>query len=87
MHYLAALLVVLVAAVGGAIFFTDLPIAVEKLGLIEQEERRDGGEREPALPPSSTTPAAAERAPANGLAGPFDIAKVDPNGTSVFAGR
>ena len=53
MHYLAALLVVLVAAVGGAMFFTDLPIAVEKLGLIEQEERRDGGEREPALPPSS----------------------------------
>jgi outer membrane protein OmpA-like peptidoglycan-associated protein len=87
MHYLAALLVVLVAAVGGAIFFTDLPIAVEKLGLIEQEERRVGGEREPALPRSSTTPAAAERAPANGLAGPFDIAKVDPNGTSVFAGR
>ena len=87
MHYLAALLVVLVAAVGGAMFFTDLPSAVEKLGLIEQEERRDGGEREPALPPPSDTPATAERAPENVLAGPFDIAKVDPNGTSVFAGR
>jgi outer membrane protein OmpA-like peptidoglycan-associated protein len=83
MHYLAALLVVLVAAVGGAMFFTDLPSAVEKLGLIEQEERRDGGEREPALPPPSATPAAAEQAPS----GPFDIAKVDPSGTSVFAGR
>ncbi len=83
MHYFAALLVILVALVGGAMFLTDLPGAVEKLGLIEQEERVVGGEREPALRPPSDTAAAAERAPS----GPFDVAKVDPNGTSVFAGR
>ena len=87
MHYLVALLVVLVAAVGGAILLTDLPSAVEKLGLIEQEERHVSGKREPASRPSPDAPAAAERAPADVLAGPFDIAKVDPNGTSVFAGR
>ncbi|MGZ9204841.1 MAG: OmpA family protein [Nitrospira sp.] len=83
MHYFAALLVILVAVVGGAMLLTDLPGAVEKLGLIEQEERVVSGEREPALRPPSDTAAAAERAPS----GPFDIAKVDPNGTSVFAGR
>jgi outer membrane protein OmpA-like peptidoglycan-associated protein len=83
MQLFAALLIILIAVVGGAMFFTDLPTTVEKLGLIEQEEQAVGGEREPALRPPSDTQAAAEPVPS----GPFDIAKVDPNGTSVFAGR
>lgn len=83
MHYFAALLIVLAAAVGGAMFFTDLPSAVEKLGLVEQEERQAEREHEPVLPPPSVAPAAEERA----ASGQFDIAKVEPNGTSVFAGR
>jgi outer membrane protein OmpA-like peptidoglycan-associated protein len=81
MQLFAAVLIVFLIVVGGAMFFTDLPPAVEKLGVIEQDERVGG--IEPALRPPSDTPAKADEPSSR----PFDIAKVDPNGTSVFAGR
>jgi outer membrane protein OmpA-like peptidoglycan-associated protein len=83
MHYFAALFIALVAVVGGAIVFTDLPDAVTRFGLIEERERGDDREQEDALRAPSDTKAATERE----SPGPFDIAKIDPNGTSVFAGR
>lgn len=84
MQYLAALLIILIAAAGGGMVFTDLPDAVARLGLIELDERRDTPEQEEtAPPPVADTPAAIQQTPS----GPFDIAKIDPQGTSVFAGR
>lgn len=84
MQYLAAFLIILIAAAGGGMIFTDLPNVVARLGLIEQDERSSAREqKEAASPPAAETPAATERTPS----GAFDIAKVDPQGTSVFAGR
>jgi outer membrane protein OmpA-like peptidoglycan-associated protein len=81
MQYLAALLIILVAV--AAVSFVERPDLLARLGLIEQHERIDG--REHADP--QRVPRAGQPGPQLIRPGQFDIAKIDPDGTSVFAGR
>ncbi len=86
MHYIAASLLILLTLAGGTWAVLEFPEAVTRLGLVEQHEP-DGPEalRLAAIARDPTHRPAGE-AGSHG-AGDFDVAKVEPNGTSVFAGR
>lgn len=83
MQYLVALLIIFLTLVGGATYFVDIPDAVTRHGLIEQHERIDDRKEEDEVRAPTGRQATTEQV-APGL---FDIAKIAPDGTSVFAGR
>ena len=83
MQYLAALLIIFFTLFGGATIFVDIPDAVTRHGLIEQHEPIDDREEEDEVRSPTGRQASTEHV-APGL---FDIAKISPDGTSVFAGR
>jgi outer membrane protein OmpA-like peptidoglycan-associated protein len=82
MQLVAALLILLVAVVGGTFVLPVWPDAMSKLGLVEHDEWIE--DPKPKLSTGAEIP---QSEPTEVTHKPFDVAKIAPNGTSVFAGQ
>jgi outer membrane protein OmpA-like peptidoglycan-associated protein len=82
MQLVAALLILLVAVVGGALVVPVWPDAMSRLGLVEHNEWI-----EDPTPKLSTSAESRQSAFNEVTPRLFDVAKIAPDGTSVFAGQ